>query len=105
MQQNTHEKRFLSPAELAARWEHRVCVRTMANWRTQGNGPRFTKIGGRVLYPLKDVEAWEHAGTVDSTAQYLRGPSVLPPAKPKEHSRRIVCPGEVVSIAKTATKA
>ncbi|MEE7478504.1 helix-turn-helix domain-containing protein [Methylobacterium hispanicum] len=104
MQQNTYEKRFLTPAEVAARWENRVCTRTMANWRTQGNGPRFTKIGGRVLYPLKDIEAWEHAGTVDSTARYFRDATVLPPNKPKQRSRRIVCPGKVLSITKGATK-
>lgn len=52
--------------ELAARWH--VSPRTLEQWRWQGRGPRFLKIGGRVLYPLVEVEAFEaaslHANTV-----------------------------------------
>lgn len=105
MQHSTPEKRFFTPAELETRWENRISTRTMANWRAQGNGPRFTKIGGRVLYPVQAVEAWENAGTVASTAQYLRTPDVLPPLKPKQRPTRISCPGMVVSITKGAKRA
>ena len=33
--------------------------RTLERWRWLGQGPRFLKIGGRVLYRLEDIEAFE----------------------------------------------
>jgi len=61
---------FLTPAQLAARWGGAVSVRTLANWRSVGKGPRYVKIGGRVRYRLSDVEAYEKARSVRSTSQY-----------------------------------
>ncbi|HSD37765.1 MAG TPA: helix-turn-helix domain-containing protein [Rhodocyclaceae bacterium] len=62
---------FLTPQQLSERWESRIGVRTLANWRSQGStGPRFIKIGGRVMYRLSDVEAWEQRRTTRSTSQY-----------------------------------
>ena len=43
--------------ELARRWL--ISPRTLEQWRWQGRGPRFLKLGGRVLYRLADVEAYE----------------------------------------------
>ena len=31
---------------------------TLANWRTDGNGPRFVKVGANVRYREADVENW-----------------------------------------------
>jgi Helix-turn-helix domain len=42
---------------LADRWK--ISPRTLEQWRWQGRGPRFLKIGGRVIYRLADVEAFE----------------------------------------------
>jgi hypothetical protein len=54
-------------SDLAKRW--RMSPRTLEQWRWQGRGPRFLKIGGRVLYRLADVEAHEsasiHINTID----------------------------------------
>ncbi len=59
------EPTHLTPPQLAERL-HRS-VSTLANWRVRGDGPRF--IPGRpVLYPLAEVEAWEKARIVASTA-------------------------------------
>lgn len=63
---------FLTPAELAVRWRNEICVRTLANWRCQSIGPRYTKLGGKILYKLSDVTKWEEARTVDGTAHYKR---------------------------------
>lgn len=63
---------FLTPAELAVRWRNEICVRTLANWRCQSVGPRYTKLGGKILYKLSDVTKWEEARTVDGTAHYKR---------------------------------
>jgi hypothetical protein len=45
--------------ELSSRW--RVSPRTLERWRWLGEGPRYLKIGGRVLYRLADIEAFERA--------------------------------------------
>ena len=64
------EKRFMTPAEVSARYDGRVSVRTLANWRSQGVGPKFVKVGGSVLYKLSHVIEWEETNTVNSTSQY-----------------------------------
>lgn len=63
---------FLTVKELSDRYGGRISVRTLNNWRTTGNGPPFTKIGGAVLYKRADVERWEHARTVNSTSEYRK---------------------------------
>lgn len=56
----------LNQSQLAKRWS--ISARTLEQWRWQGRGPRFLKIGARVVYRLADVEAFEasrvHANTV-----------------------------------------
>ena len=47
----------LSQTDLANRW--RMSPRTLERWRFTGEGPRFIKLGGRVLYRLEDVVAFE----------------------------------------------
>ena len=42
---------------LAARWG--ISERTLEQWRWQGRGPKYLKLGGRVVYRLADVEAFE----------------------------------------------
>jgi hypothetical protein len=62
----------LTPDELSARYHGRIAVRTLANWRCLGDGPKFTKVGGRILYLMTEVLAWEQARTVGSTSSYAR---------------------------------
>lgn len=50
---------YLTPKELADRWRGQVNTRTLANWRSGNQGPRFVKIGGRVLYRIEDIIAYE----------------------------------------------
>lgn len=45
--------------ELARRWT--LSHRTLERWRYTGEGPKFIKLGGRVIYRLEDVEAFEVA--------------------------------------------
>ncbi|MFN7711982.1 MAG: hypothetical protein ACK5OI_06240 [Curvibacter sp.] len=50
---------FPTETMLAARWH---CSRSrLQHWRLDVKGPRFVKIGGRVLYALEDVRAFEDA--------------------------------------------
>jgi hypothetical protein len=43
--------------DLAQHWS--LSERTLERWRWVSQGPPFLKIGGRVLYRLEDVEAFE----------------------------------------------
>ena len=46
---------------------------TMAHMRSEGRGPAFLKIGGRVLYRGSDLNAWLEEITVRPTAATKRG--------------------------------
>jgi len=54
----------LTPAELAERWRGNVTLKTLSHWRSSGAGPRFLKVGRKVLYPMDEVEAWETTRTM-----------------------------------------
>ena len=47
----------LTQEQLARRWQ--VSPRTLEQWRWLGKGPRFLKIGARVLYREEDIEEYE----------------------------------------------
>ena len=47
----------LSEKRLARRWG--LSHRTLERWRGTGEGPRFLKIGGRVVYRKADIKAYE----------------------------------------------
>ncbi|MCC8959485.1 DNA-binding protein [Bradyrhizobium sp. Pear77] len=64
------DKVFLDPHQLAERWGAGPRIARVANWKVSGKGPRFTKIGGSVLYDIEEVEAWEKRRTAQSTAEY-----------------------------------
>lgn len=66
------EKKFLTPHEVAQRYNGQITTRTLANWRSAGISPPFTKIGGRILYDLGELIEWENRRTVKSTAQYRK---------------------------------
>ena len=57
----------LSQIELAARWK--ISHRTLERWRWAQEGPRYLKLGGRVVYRLSDVEAFEREVTVATEDQ------------------------------------
>lgn len=50
---------YLTPQDLAERYRNTVTTKTLANWRSSGTGPPFTKVGGKVLYALTDLQRWE----------------------------------------------
>ncbi|AKU16588.1 hypothetical protein [Luteipulveratus mongoliensis] len=58
--------RHLRPADLATRWA--CSVATLANRRSAGNGPTYLRIGGRVVYRLADVLAYETANAREAVA-------------------------------------
>ena len=55
---------LLTDARLAERWQ--LSRGTLANQRSQGRGPSYVKIAGRVRYRRSDIEAYEQAGLVST---------------------------------------
>ena len=51
--------------QLAARWS--ISEATLERWRSEGIGPKFLKLCGRVLYRLVDIEAYEESCLATST--------------------------------------
>lgn len=49
----------MNQRELSARWK--LSPRTLERWRWIGEGPKFLKLGGRVVYRLSDIEEYEAA--------------------------------------------
>jgi hypothetical protein len=49
----------LTQAELARRW--RLSERTLDRWRTEGKGPAWLRLNGRIRYRLEDVLAFERS--------------------------------------------
>lgn len=56
----------LTPKETAERL--RVTTGTLANWRVLGQGPKFVKLGRKVLYPVAQIERYETAQLRTNTA-------------------------------------
>ncbi len=54
-----HDQAHLAQVELADRW--RISPKTLERWRWRKQGPAYLKIGGRVVYRLADVLAYEAA--------------------------------------------
>jgi hypothetical protein len=53
--------RHFNQLDLSRRWN--ISPRTLERWRWLKQGPAYLKVGGRVVYRLEDVEAFEAAQT------------------------------------------
>ena len=49
--------KHLTQSDLANRWNK--SVHTIERYRTEGSGPIYLKIGGKVMYRIKDIEKFE----------------------------------------------
>jgi predicted DNA-binding transcriptional regulator AlpA len=67
-----------------------LSIRTLEKHRTYGTGPRYSKLGGRVVYRIEDLQAWVELGAKASTSDPGVG-TVLPA---KRHSHLIPAVGE-----------
>lgn len=59
--------KHLNQSHLADRWN--VSEATLERWRTEGLGPIFLKLQGRVLYRVEDVEMFETESLRKSTSE------------------------------------
>lgn len=58
---------LMTQSQLGERWH--LSPRTLERWRWEGIGPVHLKIGGRVLYRLEDIEAYERKQIRTETAK------------------------------------
>ena len=56
----------MTQSQLAERWM--ISPRTLEQWRWLGKGPRFLKIGARILYRDEDVESYEVSRICQNTS-------------------------------------
>ena len=54
-----------------------LSIRTLEKHRTYGTGPRYSKLGGRIVYRLEHLQAWVELGAKTSTSDPGVG-TVLP---------------------------
>jgi predicted DNA-binding transcriptional regulator AlpA len=57
--------RHLTTEELAERIGGKTTPRTVEDWRLDGKGPRYIRVGRTIRYREADVEAWELAHLVE----------------------------------------
>ncbi len=55
----------LNQKQLAARWH--LSEASLERWRTEGIGPKFLKLPGRVIYRMVEIEAFEESCLATST--------------------------------------
>jgi hypothetical protein len=60
-------KTRLAQNDLSTRWG--ISSKTLERWRVLGIGPCFLKLGGKVVYRLEDVEAYERHSLRQSTSE------------------------------------
>ena len=70
-QQQPVDTKHLGQKQLAARWS--ISEVSLERWRSEGIGPKFLKLPGRVLYRQVDIEAFEESCLSTST-KTLAGP-------------------------------
>lgn len=59
--------KHLNQSQLAERWG--LSEATLERWRSEGIGPVFLKLQGRVLYRAEDIEAFEAESLRKSTSE------------------------------------
>lgn len=58
--------KHLNQVELSRRWS--LSPRTLERWRWLNQGPRYIKVGGRVIYRLEDIETYESENMFEASA-------------------------------------
>jgi predicted DNA-binding transcriptional regulator AlpA len=68
-----------------------LSIRTLEKHRIYGTGPRYSKLGGRVVYRLEDLQSWVESGAKASTSD--PGASTVLPAK-RHHASAVPRAGQ-----------
>ena len=70
--------------------------RTLEKHRSYGTGPKYRKIGGRVIYALDDLKTWADLGAKTSTSDPGCG-TVLP-------AKRVALSGPTLAVIRPAVE-
>lgn len=62
-----------------------VSVHSLRRWRVYGGGPRFLKMGSRVVYPISELDAFQAACLRKSTSD--PGPTTKPATAGKQTAK------------------
>ncbi len=81
--------------QLAERWG--ISPKTLERWRWLGQGPKFLKLGGRIVYRLEDIEAFEEqrlrqvtgSAAAASPTPAVPPQTMWPEQPPRRLSRRV----------------
>ncbi len=68
------QKTYLNAAEAADYLN--VSSSMLAKRRLSGDGPRYSKLGKRVVYAVADLESWASGSKCSSTSEYPRKPAL-----------------------------
>lgn len=82
--------KHIDQKQLAERWN--ISAKTLERWRWAGEGPRFLKLGGRVVYRITDIEAFEEAQLRSRTDVPAQQASGTPPGNAAGFVRRMGWP-------------
>lgn len=66
MQEAIFTESHLTAEALACRWS--MTPHTLGQWRWKGHGPRFFKLGGKVLYRHEEIDKFETYSSQLTTA-------------------------------------
>ncbi len=84
----------MNQKQLAEYWG--ISERTLERWRSIGWGPKFVKIGGRVLYRVEDILEYEVEHLADSTkSRSLHKKPAKSPTKPASMPQATTLPAEL----------
>lgn len=61
------DKIFLTPSSLASRWKMKLT--TLSQWRWNGAGPPYLKMGKKILYDREEIERFEAKKVRQNTSQ------------------------------------
>lgn len=50
--------KLLTPSEVVEYLDNKITIETLGVWRCRGRGPNYLKLGGKVVYPLPELEKW-----------------------------------------------
>ena len=67
--------KHLNQSQLADRWD--ISEASLERWRSEGIGPVFLKLQGRVLYRVEDVETFEADSLRKSTSERFTAGSAI----------------------------
>ena len=63
-----------------------LSIRTLEKHRIYGTGPRYLKLGGRVVYRVEDLQSWAESGAKASTSD----PGIARVLPAKRHSQAVL---------------